>query len=577
MASAVARTPLGALAVLSLIWTFVLVVLGVVVRVTGAGLGCPDWPLCHGRLIPPLEPGPLIEYAHRLSAALSVALVAGTAVVVWARRRGDRQMVGLAGLAVGLVFLQVLLGAITVWLELPETWVTAHLATAEALLGVLTLLAIRALRPAGSLRSPRVLYATTALALYTLILTGAHVRGSDASLACLDWPLCLPLLPAPGPLAIQLVHRYMAALVGALVAVCAVVAWREGLRFLAGAAAALFAAQVLIGAGYLSTAGSPLLQGAHLAFASAAWCVLVALATRSSLAAERERRGPALADLVALTKPPIVALLLVTAIGGMFLAAQGTPPLVPALAVLAGGALAAGGANALNHYFDRDIDELMARTRRRPLPGGRVTARDALAFGVALNVVAFAVLALFANLLAAAITLGAAIFYVLVYTLWLKRTTVQNVVIGGAAGCVPPLVGWAAVRGDLALPAYVLFAIVFFWTPAHFWALALLIREDYDRAGVPMLPVVYGERATAWGILLYAIATVALTVLLFTTRAVGLLYLAAAVGLGALFVGYAVQYVRDARRATARRIYLYSLVYLAALFLAMIVDTSLRL
>ncbi len=569
-----ART-LGVLAILSLAWTFVLVVVGVVVRVTGSGLGCPDWPLCQGSLVPPLEPRSLIEYSHRLSAALSATLIAAAALAVWAWHRRDRQIVALATLALALVIAQSLLGAITVWLELPETWVTAHLATAEALLAVLTLLAVRALAPERRLAAPRVLYGMTALAVYLLLLTGAYVRGSGASLACRDWPICLPLLLDPGPVATQLAHRYVAALVGALVVVCALVSWREGRRRLALAAAGLFAAQVLVGGLYLWTAGSALLQGTHLALASAVWCVLVALAGISGRSPERAERAT-VRDLLALTKPPIIALLLVTALGGMFLAAQGTPPLVPALAVLVGGSLGAGGANALNHYFDRDIDELMTRTRRRPLPGGRVAPRDALAFGIGLVVASFAVLALFANLLAAAITLAAAVFYVAVYTLWLKRTTAQNVVIGGSAGCVPPLVGWAAVSGDLALPAYVLFAIVFFWTPAHFWALALLLREDYDRAGVPMLPVVYGERAAGWAILLYACATVALTVLLYTTRAVGGLYLAVAVALGAVFVGCAAQYVRDARKTTARRIYLYSMVYLAALFVAMIVDTSVR-
>jgi protoheme IX farnesyltransferase len=300
----------------------------------------------------------------------------------------------------------------------------------------------------------------------------------------------------------------------------------------------------------------------------------VALAAASSLGAVQR---PSARDLAALMKPPIIALLLLTALGAMFLAAGGPPPVGPTLAVLVGGALGAGGANALNHYFDRDLDEVMSRTRRRPLPSGRVTPGDALSFGFALVVASFAVLGLFANLLAASLVLGAAIFYVLVYTLWLKRTTTQNIVIGGAAGCVPPLVGWAAVTGDLALPAFVLFAIVFFWTPAHFWALATLIRDDYDRAGVPMLPVVYGERATAWSILLYAVATVALTVLLFATRAAGGLYLVLALALGVAFIAYAVQHVRDAARASARRVYLYSILYLAAVFGAMILVASARM
>ena len=573
-----------ALTLATLAWTFVLVVVGVIVRVTGSGLGCPDWPLCHGSPIPPLEPTAIIEYSHRLSAALSILLISLTAVVAWTRYRDDRQIVMLATLAVALVVGQSLLGAITVVLELPETVVTAHLAVAEALLATLTLLAVRAFRLERPLVRPRVLYVATALAVYVLILSGAYVRGSGASLACIEWPLCGPsnlgltdyrgLLNPAASQQIQMAHRYFAALVGLLVAWTCWTAWREGRRALAAAGGALFATQVLVGAAYIASTGAALFQGAHLALASATWCVLVALAAASAHEALEERAS--LRDLVTLTKPPIIALLLVTALGAMFLAAGGAPPLGATLAVLVGGTLGAGGANALNHYFDRDIDEVMQRTRRRPLPAHRVSPRDALSFGVALVVGAFAVLALFANLLAAALVLAAAIFYVLVYTLWLKRTTTQNVVIGGAAGCVPPLVGWAAITGDLSLPAYVLFAIVFFWTPAHFWALATLIRDDYDRAGIPMLPVVYGERATAWAILLYAIATVALTVLLFVTRAAGGVYLAAALALGALFIAYATQYLRDVARSSARRVYVYSILYLAGLFAAMIVDAALR-
>src|SRR5439155_555326 len=338
-------------------------------------------------------------------------------------------------------------------------------------------------RPLGL---PRLLNVSAAAAIYLLILTGAYVRGSGASLACREWPVCLPLLPDAGAVATQLTHRYLVVLVGVVVAICAAAAWREGRRVLSAIIAALFAGQVIVGGSYLLSAGAAIFQGTHLALASATWCVAVGLAAVSTRGAVD---GPSVRDLLRLTKPPIIALLLVTALGAMFLAAGGAPPLQPALAVLVGGALGAGGANALNHYFDRDIDEVVSRTRRRQLPAHRISPRDALAFGIALVVVAFAVLAIFANLLSAALVLGAAVFYVLVYTLWLKRTTTQNVVIGGAAGCVPPLVGWAAVTGDLALPAYLLFAIVFFWTPAHFWALATLIRDDYDRAGVPLLLV----------------------------------------------------------------------------------------
>ena len=279
-----------------------------------------------------------------------------------------------------------------------------------------------------------------------------------------------------------------------------------------------------------------------------------------------------IADYLALTKPPIIVLLLVTALGGMFLAARGVPAGRVIAAVLIGGALAAGGAGALNHYLDRDIDEVMRRTRKRPVAGHRVRPRNALVFGVALNVVAFVVLVLMANVLSALLTLGGSVFYIGVYTQWLKRSTPQNIVIGGAAGAVPPLVGWAAVTGSLALPAYYLFAIIFFWTPPHFWALALLIRDDYAKARIPMLPVVAGERSTARAILLYTLVLVALTVLLFTTSALGWWYLVVALVLGAVFIYYAVRLLQHIERPEALRLYKYSLLYLALLFAFIMID-----
>ncbi|MBI3953624.1 MAG: protoheme IX farnesyltransferase [Chloroflexi bacterium] len=282
-----------------------------------------------------------------------------------------------------------------------------------------------------------------------------------------------------------------------------------------------------------------------------------------------------LSDYLALTKPNIVVLLLLTALAGAVLAARGLPPAAALAAVLIGGAMAAGGAGALNHYLERDLDSAMSRTRHRPLPGQRIPPGHALLFGLALNLGAFLLFATLANLLSAALALAGALFYLLVYTHWLKRSTPQNIVIGGAAGALPPLVGWAAVMGGVELPAIYLFAIIFFWTPPHFWALALLLRDDYARAGVPMLPVVQGEHATAWQILLYSLVVVALTVLLFTTRRVGWLYLALALALGALFIIYAVQLLRDIRPARARRLYKYSLLYLALIFVAVIVDGGL--
>lgn len=279
-------------------------------------------------------------------------------------------------------------------------------------------------------------------------------------------------------------------------------------------------------------------------------------------------------DFMALTKPKIISLLLVTAAGGMFLAAQGVPPLVTLALVWVGGALASGGANAVNHFLDRDIDRDMRRTQGRPVAGARVAPRYALIFGVALNVAAFVLLATTVNLLAAGLTLCASLFYVFVYTLWLKRTTPNNIVIGGAAGAIPPMVGWVAVTGSLDLPAVYLFAIVFFWTPPHFWALSLLIQTDYERAGVPMLPVVSSRRQTALHIFLYAIALTGLTLMFGLLPEVGWIYVASAAALGIPFIWLAWRLFRHDERSRAKATYLYSLAYLALLFVAVMIDSA---
>ena len=277
-------------------------------------------------------------------------------------------------------------------------------------------------------------------------------------------------------------------------------------------------------------------------------------------------------DYVALTKPRIVSLLLLTALSGMFLASGGVPEASLVVLVLGGGALAAGGAHALNHYLESDIDGLMRRTRDRPVVSGRVSPRHALAFGVLLNVIAFAVLGALVNPLSAVLTLSATLFYVFVYTVALKRRTPQNIVIGGAAGAIPPMVGWTAVTGYLGLPAIYLFAIVFFWTPPHFWALSLLMRDDYARARIPMLSVVASAAETKTSILLYTLLLVALTLMFFTTQAVGWVYFAASCGLGAGFLYYSWRLLRRPGIQGARAAYQYSLLYLALLFVAVGAD-----
>jgi heme o synthase len=291
------------------------------------------------------------------------------------------------------------------------------------------------------------------------------------------------------------------------------------------------------------------------------------------------RPRPLLATLGAylrLTKPRVIELLLVTAVPPMVLAQQGLPRLSLIAAVVIGGALAAGGANTINCWIERDRDQLMKRTHNRPLPQGQIVPARALVFGIALNVVAFVVLATVANLLAAALTLSATLFYVFVYTLWLKPRTVQNIVIGGAAGAVPALVGWAAVRNGLAAPAWLLFAIVFFWTPAHFWALAMKYRDDYAAGGFPMFPVVYGIELTTRRIAAYATITVALTFAMTLTNDVGRFYAISVFVLGALFVTRAFALVREPSPKRAIQFFGWSNVYLMLVFVAVAVDALVR-
>ncbi|TML35523.1 MAG: protoheme IX farnesyltransferase [Actinobacteria bacterium] len=278
-------------------------------------------------------------------------------------------------------------------------------------------------------------------------------------------------------------------------------------------------------------------------------------------------------DYLSLTKPKVQSLLLFTTVTTMYVA--GTPSIGRVVLTCLGGALSAGGAGAINHYLDRDIDAVMRRTRNRPVPAGRISPRAALTYGIALGLASFVLLASTVNVLSAALAMAGLLGYVLVYTLWLKRTTPQNIVIGGAAGAVPPLVAWAATTGRLSGSALYLFAIVFYWTPPHFWALSLLMSDEYRRAGVPMLPVVRGERETRIQIVMYSLLLVPVTMLPVAGQLFGGIYATAALLLGGGLVTLALELNRRRDRLSALRLYLFSLAYLALLFAAMVVDARL--
>ena len=616
------------LAFLTAAATYLLIVIGAIVRATGSGMGCPDWPLCHGQIVPPLgDTAAWIEWTHRTVAAAIGFLVLGLVIVaVRSYRRQLSILVPTVG-ALLLVIFQAYLGKVTVDTNNAGEWVTAHLATALALLALLTFLAIRAryaadLPARGASQRMTLMLAFVAGSVYVLMLFGAQVTATGASLIFPDWPLfdgaLLPEWSADPALAslqmAHFLHRIVAAVVGVFVVAAAVAVWRsvrsarragrsvpggEQVLMLIGTAAALYAVQVIVGALQITTMLASWAVALHLALGALIWALCVGAVlvsyfearaagsvvastdhgTRSPAAGSERPAGdgpPTMRERVsayiALTKPRIIELLLVTTVPAMFLAARGIPPLDLVFWTLIGGTLAAGAANAINCYIDRDIDELMTRTRRRPLPAHAVDPENALVFGLVLGVIAFGVMAMFTNLVAAFLTLIAMAFYVVVYTMLLKRSTPQNIVLGGAAGALPPVIGWAAVTGDIALPALVLFAIVFYWTPPHFWALSLRLRRDYAAANVPMLPVTHGVAETTRQIWLYSILMVCLTLVFFAVARMGLVFLGGALILGSLFLMQAFAMWRDGTDTRAVRLYRFSITYLTALFGLMILD-----
>jgi protoheme IX farnesyltransferase len=403
---------------------------------------------------------------------------------------------------------------------------------------------------------------------------GEVAPGAWLRLAALGAAAATTLVVISGSLHLGLPHRLLAILAFPLLCAVVVAAATSHLRMLGISVAALglFAAESALG-GVVGVAGRPEWAVAlHLVFAGLALAAAL-LSASESFRGERVQAG-AWRDYLALTKPRIMVLLLITAAAGMFVGAGGLPNLPELAVVLAGGALACAGASALNHYLDRDIDALMGdRTSDRPIVAGRLIPPRALEFGLVLTAFSFVLLGSLVNVLTATLALVGGLFYVLVYTHWLKRWTVQNIVIGGVAGAVPPLVGWAAATDNLTLPAVFLFLIIFFWTPPHFWSLALLIKREYAAASIPMLPVVRGDHETSRQIVAYSLVLAATTLLPFLWHSVGGLYLGAALALDAVFISLALGLAHETNPARAGRLFHFSLLYLAMLFSAMAVDT----
>ncbi|MFN8631349.1 MAG: heme o synthase [Chloroflexota bacterium] len=616
------------LALATVVSTILLVAMGVIVRATGSGMGCPDWPLCNGELIPSqTDYKPWLEWIHRDIAVVIGFLILGLAWLAFRHYRDRRSILWPTLFAVVLVGFQAYLGKETVRLNNSGVSVLAHLAAAMALLGLLTYLLVRIRYPArisgpGASQRFTLLATLAAASTYALLLFGSNVMANDAGAVFTDWPLMNGGINPAGASGLDAIvanlyqvhalHRYVAAVVGIIVLITAATAWRTqrarpGVVRLALWFAGLFLVQVAVGALLVFTVLAPWARTLHVIVGAVVWALGVALAVTSYYEARtagatvtagvgagtsagggadpkpKSTTGDTVRAYIALTKPRIIELLLITTIPAMVLATRDLPGMTMpewlrlAFWTLVCGTLAAGSANAINQYLDRDIDLLMSRTRKRPLPAHQVTPENAMVFGIVLGIISVSLMAWTVNLVAAFLTLLAIAFYVVVYTIMLKRTTPQNIVIGGAAGALPPVIGWAAVTGRVEVPAIVLFLLVFYWTPPHFWALALRIRKDYEAARVPMLPVVKGVPETTRQIAIYTVVLVAISLLFAPVAGMGLVYLVAAVALGSIFLwrSYALYQQGtspEGSLAQSIRLYKYSISYLTLLFAAVAVD-----
>jgi len=575
-----------------------LIVAGGVVRVTEAGGACPDWPTCFGQWTPPAGQSAGLDYFHRLATALLLPVLAVAAFLAFRRYRQERWILYPLLLAAGLLFVQIGIGGLLATGAIPagRTWVSAvHMALSLLIQSAVVFAGVAAFtrsnQPREAARARLVFRSSFARlsllvfgVVFILLISGTIVAGSQASQACSGWPLCEPDMALGW---VSLGHRLLVAAVAAWMIVLFVRAWRTqrtqpAVLVSTTAAVVLFFAQALMGAKLVQGYPTYLLL-LHEATAAAVWAALAVQVTAAGLAArttqEEQAEASALAgrkglakDLLMLTKPVVVALLLATTYAGMVIGAQAWPSLSITFWTLLGGFMAAGGSGALNQYIDRQDDQKMQRTQKRPIPAGRLTPGEGLAFGVAMTLASFYVMAAFVNFLAALLSLAGIIYYVLLYSIFLKKTTVQNIVIGGGAGAIPPLVGWAAATGALSFPSLFLFAVVFLWTPPHFWALALVRRKDYARAGVPMLPVIRGEKETRWQIFLYTLELVTLTLMLPLFGLGGSVYLTGAALLGAWLVAAAWKVWREGGNKLAWKMYRYSSMYLAFIFFVLMVD-----
>jgi protoheme IX farnesyltransferase len=574
-------------AAVALLAFVLIIVAGADLRSTGTDT-CAGWGDCSGWTYLTSTSG-AVGRLHLAIAGLTGLTTIALVALSWLQLRDDRRVMRAAVLALALIGVQAVAVTLPGGQSAAAWGATVHLGATALLLALsLYLISLTQWRPAhvATTSGYRSLVGWAVVTVFAVLASGAFLTASDNAGDC-GWPICNGA-SATGIVSADAhgLHRIFVAGSGVLLIALAVETFRsqQASRLRTGIIAALvtvFAVEIVVGAFSTTNSDNALISATHFGAAGVSWSLLIVLALATAQPAIAEARAAdsrltlreAARDYLRVMKPGIIVLLLITTVGAMLVAGP-WPSIWLVLATMLGGALASGGASALNCYIDRDIDPVMARTRKRPLPTGRLTPDQVRNFGLVLSALAVIELWLLVNPLAAMLALSGNVFYVAIYTNWLKRSTPQNIVIGGAAGAFPPLVGWAAVTGTITLPALLLFAVIFYWTPPHFWSLALLKARDYERAGIPMLPVTHGAQYTRKMILLYALLLVGITLLLVPAGAAGWLYLVLATVLGLIFVGMAAKMYLEGTSRLAWRLFKYSNYYLTLVLAAMVLDRA---
>ena len=586
---------------------FLLIVVGGIVRVTGSGGACLEWPLCQGDWSLSESPFVNLDFIHRLTIILVMPLILTSAYIAFRYFRKESFITISILLALIFFIAQIILGVLY-FRNLSQ--ITAAMITGIhfgfsllILVGFITASVYLFSRQSAASKSNlsvtsfslsredkkfSILVMITLAVYFLLMVSGAITSSAEFENICSGWPLCAELIESGNVIGwISIIHRFITLVSGLLIGIIFLYAWknyknRTIVLVSISAVATLYFAQSLMGAKLVN--GYEFFQlSLHQATSVAGLSVLIILVTRIRTFRYQKdgyrinrivesTPGMILKDLLMLTKPIVVLLLLITTFAGMVIGGRAWPDFSVTMWTMLAGFLAAGGSGAINQYIDRYDDNKMQRTQKRPIPSGRLTPGQGLAFGVILVLMSFYIMVAFVNNIAALLSLAGIIYYVLIYSILLKKTTVQNIVIGGGAGAIPPLVGWAAATGSLNIPSLFLFALVFMWTPPHFWALALVRKKDYARAGVPMLPVVKGEKETRWQIFLYTIELVILTLVLPLFGLGGAVYIIGAVILGAWLIMAAWKVWKGTGNKVAWKMYRYSSMYLAFIFLVLMID-----